>query len=909
MNFTILLTSACLKNTVYLVITTFVTLQSRHLSAQTHQPLLNKVLTLTGQKQGSRDIPQDHGLTGIWQKLLKLQTTASAMHTQAHPDDEHADLLTFLSRGKGVRTSLLSLNRGESGGNILGAESFDQLGLLRTEEFLLAASYYGLDDLYFTSLVDYGFSKRVEEAYEKWGRQAVLSEMVRVIRINRPLVIISRFHGTPRDGHGNHQAAGEISLEAYKLSADPAAFPEQITKEGLRPWKALKYYRGGVKVNEHWNIALNTGEHCAWIGESYKNFSLLGYSFHRSQHGGHRGKVNGSFIQYYERLDSRVKVDEKEINFFVGIDTSIKGVFKLTGEKAPPGAQILLDDVQKSVDDAVAAFHAGKPTLIIPYLTKGLAGTRAVIKLLSNQVDALFLLLIKEKQFADAINTVLGIRPYAIAMPVGKKESTSIFQPQPTMGFIVPGQSFNVHVSLLNPGDLPIEPAVVKLMGEPNWIIASFKLKESVLQTNEKVDHSFTVTAPENPVFSQPYYYRSSIQQSQYLYNKNGNVNLPNNPPVLQASVSYRVGKELVEIVIPVQVKQANLPYGYNTYTLKAAPAIAVNVTPRMGVIPKNDDRKEIEIKVELVNNQEKASTGELQIKVPEGWTLERPMMAFTFTKAGEKINLSTKIHPTRLEEKNYEVQAIATVDRKSYSQGYDLSIHRDLDQTVMYNKAVALLKGIDVKIAPHLQIGYVMGVGDEVPGAIQQLGTSVQLLTAVDLSTGILEKFDAILIGTRAYAVREDLKTYNQRLLEYAKNGGHLVVLFQTPEFNPALMAPYPAQLPPNPEEVSEENSPVKILEPNHRVFNHPNKITASEFENWVEQRGSKFFSEWDNKYTPLISTQDVGQAPQSGGWLMAAYGKGHYTYFAYSFHRQLPYGVTGAYRIMANLLSYGKK
>ena len=294
-----------LKTIPYFFITACFILYSIDISAQTNQPPLYKVLTLTGEKQGSRDIPQDHGLDGIWQKLLKLKTTASVMHTQAHPDDEHADLLTYLSRGKGVRTSLLSLNRGESGGNILGVESFDQLALLRTEEFLLAASYYGLDDLYFTNLVDYGFSKRVGEAYEKWGQQNVLAEMVRVIRINRPLVIISRFHGTSRDGHGNHQAAGEISPEAYKLAADPNAFPEQLVKEGLRPWKALKYYRGGIKADENWSMALNTGEYCTWLGDSYKNFSLLGYSFHRSQTGGQRNQVNGSFTQYYERMHSQ----------------------------------------------------------------------------------------------------------------------------------------------------------------------------------------------------------------------------------------------------------------------------------------------------------------------------------------------------------------------------------------------------------------------------------------------------------------------------------------------------------------------------------------------------------------------------------------------------------------------------
>jgi hypothetical protein len=201
------------------------------------------------------------------------------------------------------------------------------------------------------------------------------------------------------------------------------------------------------------------------------------------------------------------------------------------------------------------------------------------------------------------------------------------------------------------------------------------------------------------------------------------------------------------------------------------------------------------------------------------------------------------------------------------------------------------------------------MGVGDQVPVGLQQLGVNVQLLSTNDLSSGRLDQFDVIMIGTRGYAVRQDLNTYNQRLLTFAKNGGHLIVLFQTPEFVPDRMAAYHAQLPGNSEEISEENSPIKILNANHRVLNYPNKITLKDFDNWVEQRGSKFFSTWDTAYVPIISTHDVGQQPQSGGWLMAKYGKGNYTYCAYAFHRQLPYAIDGAYRIMANLISFGKK
>jgi hypothetical protein len=385
-------------------------------------------------------------------------------------------------------------------------------------------------------------------------------------------------------------------------------------------------------------------------------------------------------------------------------------------------------------------------------------------------------------------------------------------------------------------------------------------------------------------------------------------VNLPNDPPAIIATASYEVNGVVAQVQSPVEVNAANLPYGYNRYTLKVGPAIIVNLSPNIGVIPVGSQSKGFDLQVEVISNGGAAS-GTVGLELPEGWTAQTPALPFRFTRAGEKANFFFKIKTPPLTEKTYAVKAIAIVDGVNYSQGYQLSSHRDLDQTVMYHPAISNITAIDVKIPDGLQIGYVMGVGDQVPEAIRQTGAVVALLGSEDLSKRNLDSFDAIVIGTRAYAVRQDLATFNSRLLQYAKGGGHLIVLFQTPEFIPGQMAPYPAQLPPNPEEVSEENSPVTILAENHPVLNFPNKITRSDFNHWVEQRGTKFFSEWDPAYVPIIATNDVGQPPQKGGWLMAPYGKGHYTYFAYSLHRQLPYGVKGAYRLLANLLSYGKK
>src|SRR5438132_10228797 len=287
-------------------------------------------------------LPEDRGAAGTWQKLLKLQTTASAMHTTAHPDDEHGGVLAQLSRGRGVRLALLTLNRGESGDNAIGSELFEGLGLIRTEELLDADRYYGVDRQYFTTVIGYGFSKRLDEALEKWGKENVLRDVVRVIRMDRPFVLISRFQGNQRDGHGNHQAAGLLTQEAFRIAGDPNAFPEQLPDGLLRPWQPLKLYMGGVRENEDWTLRVDTGEYSPWLGDSYANFARVGLAFERSQNGGQVDRVAGPAYAYYKRLASRVNAPDKETTFFDGIDTRLTGIYTTLQRPAPPDAEALV---------------------------------------------------------------------------------------------------------------------------------------------------------------------------------------------------------------------------------------------------------------------------------------------------------------------------------------------------------------------------------------------------------------------------------------------------------------------------------------------------------------------------------------------------------------------------------------
>jgi len=341
---------------------------------------------------------------------------------------------------------------------------------------------------------------------------------------------------------------------------------------------------------------------------------------------------------------------------------------------------------------------------------------------------------------------------------------------------------------------------------------------------------------------------------------------------------------------------------------LKVVPVIAVNVRPRQAIVPIAMTTKSVPVNVELLNNKEGAVTGTLTLRLPAGWTSDPAEAPFTFARAGEKRQFQFTVAVPSLENRDYQIEAVASAEGREYREGYDAIEKRDLETRLLYRNARVGVRGVDVTVAPGLNVGYVMGIGDDVPGGIAQLGAKVTLLGEQDLAAGNLRQFDAIVTGTRAYAVRDDLRTYNQRLLDYVRDGGNLIVLYNTQELDPTRFAPLPGELTQRAEEVSEEDSPVDILAPNHPVFRSPNAITKADFAGWVEQRGSKFWASWDKGYTPLIATWDKGQQPQQGGWLHTRHGKGHYTYFAYAFHRQLPYGVPGAYRLLANLLSMGK-
>jgi LmbE family N-acetylglucosaminyl deacetylase len=855
----------------------------------------------------SQKLAQDEGAAGTWQRLRKLQTTASAMHTTAHPDDEQGGVLATLSRGQGVRVSMLTLTRGESGDNAIGAELFDALGLIRTEELLVADRYYGVDRQYFTNLIDYGFSKRLDEAVDKWGRQDLLREVVRVIRRDRPFVLIARFQGNDRDGHGNHQAAGLITQEAFKAAADPSAFPEQLAA-GLHAWQPLKLYMGGVRANEDWTLKIDAGAYDPVLGESYSNLARLGLSFQRSQNSGRFTSQPGPSVSYYKRLQSIVDAPAREASFFDGIDTTVSGLYAALRKPAPAGAESALATIERDISTAVDAFKMTDPSASVPSLARALSATRVAAGQLGSDPDVKLLLDVKERQIQDAIDTALGIVLTGTAEPVGTQEPAGPFAPfaaPAVMPPVVAGQTFVVRTEATNRSTTTVQAMQVALEGTGGWNIQG-GTSPRALGSNQPLVARYTVTVPQNAEPTRPSFARNSIRDARYTRTRepqDDDTPVPEAP--LMVVATYNIDGVRVDLRRPVRRLEANLPYGYESRVLAIVPALAVTMRPSNIVVPLHNSDKRIRLTTEVISNVEGMSQGRLSIRVPEQWAVDPPVQSFQFAHAGERALYPFSISIPSLESRDYRLEAVVTSQGREYREGYDVIQHRDLETRYLYRAATATVRGLDVKIASGLKVGYVMGVGDDVPSGLGQLGVEVQLLGAQDLATADLGRFNAIVTGPRAYAVRDDLKTYNRRLLDYARNGGNLIVLYNTQEFVPNQYAPFPADLPQDAEEVSEEDSPVDILAASDPVFNTPNRITSADFDNWVEQRGSKFWSTWDSAYTPMIATHDRGQTPQKGGWLHARYGKGHYTYFAYAFHRQLPYGVPGAYRLLANLLS----
>jgi LmbE family N-acetylglucosaminyl deacetylase len=874
----------------------------------------------------------DRGNAALQQSLRKLRTRASLMMIVAHPDDEDGGMLTYESRGQGARVALLTLNRGEGGQNIMSNDLWDQLALVRTQELLAADRRYGVDQ-YFTRVADFGFSKTLEEAMAVWGHDRVLYDVVRAVRINRPLVLTASFVGGITDGHGQHQVSGEMAQEVFKAAGDPNVFPDQI-QSGLLPWNPLKVYarvpsfsispkgmydyatgkwapvRFYDYVAAKWtdavpttNVSIPEGDYDAAIGSSYIQLGREGLGQQKSQNGGTGTPLDGPFAVDYHRYGSRVPAKDKEESYFDGIDTSIAGIATLAQGRHP-----FLDEGLRQI--AAAVDQAGKvqAAAMVPILARGMKQTQLLIQKVAasdltaeEKYNLHHELAVKEAQFNNAIMEALGVTLTAVVAPANPDRNRSGFavEPQDTFTTAIPGQSFAVTAYLANQSAMPVTIESISLHAAGDWKIAPTAPIPTQLLANQRLQADFHVTVPEDAEVTKACFHRKDVEQAWYDLDSISCLDQPLPPYPLEAWLAFNVDGVTVRAAQAVQTVQHVVGRGGVYEPLILVPPVSVAATTTAGIIPLGSDHASVTVQVR--SNVKPA--GEVHLDLPSGWQSQPSSQPYD--AAGHTVSFT--VVPTHLAAESYSIVPIAENQGHPYTQGYEPVGYAGLRPYNYYHPAPYKLVGVDVKVAPDLKVGYVMGTGDDVPQSLESLGVAVHLLQPSDITAGNLSAYDVIVLGIRAYAARPELATANGRVLDYVKQGGVLIVQYNTREYDHNY-GPYPLTLTGDPEKVVDETNAVTLLQPGNPVLSWPNKITAADFAGWVEERGHSFVHSWDAHYQALTETKDPGQDEQKGGLLYASYGKGIYVYVAYALYRQLPEGVPGAYRLFANLLSLPK-
>jgi len=862
----------------------------------------------------------DTGATGLKLMLRRLHTTARLMHTVAHPDDEDGGMLTLESRGHGDSVLQLTLNRGEGGQNKLGSNLLDELGIIRTLELLAADRYYGVEQR-FTHVADFGFSKTAEETFQKWGGHDVaLADLVRVIRTFRPDVICTRFQGNARDGHGNHQASGILTREAFRAAADPARFPEQL-REGLQPWQAKKLYMDNVHADEDWTIKLETSQYDPLLGESYVQFAWKGLQHQLSQGAGGWTFRAGQRFSYYKLIDSAGLAAPApgvhENDFFDGIDTSLPGLGARLGpdQSTVPWLRPQLEAVAKAVDDATAAADRDVQSAGAPLL-KGLDLTRALIaKVQDSSIpgaekgDLLANLHRKEQQFEEAANLALAVKlEIGPGTPDGRPLAANFSTSQGDVlaAVITAGKPFLLRATLHNGSAAPLDIKQFALDVPAGWKYELFLDKTpKTIAPGDGCALTFRVTPPIDAQPTKAYFHRDDPEtDAVYQIDNPKYLTLALPPPPVSARVDYSVNGADGEVRSVARTPMHDAKGDVWSMPLAVVPPFSVDASPDSQIIPAGRNPT-AQLNV-LVRTTADGGNGTVHPEAPQGWSIEPDSAKVAFTAPGEQT-ANFKELPDGAKEARYSVRALLNAGGRDYREGYSLVARPDLGGFFYYQPALQRASIVDVKVPPGLKIGYIMGAGDDIPPVLSELGLDVALLSPDDVAHGDLGRFGTVVLGIRAYDTRDDVKKNNQRLLDYVRNGGTLLVQYNTSptDFNAGHYTPYPAEL--SRERVTVEQAPVTLLDPQSPVFHFPNQVADHDFDGWVQERGLYFMDQWDAHYTPLLAADDPDEPPQKGGLLLAQYGKGNYIYTGYAFFRQLPFGVPGAIRLYVNLLSVG--
>jgi len=778
----------------------------------------------------------------------------------AHPDDEDTQLLVLLSRGMGAQAAYLSLTRGEGGQNLIGPELGPELGIIRTEELLAARELDGARQ-FFTRASDVGFSKSADETFRFWPRDSILKDVLEVIRRFRPQIIVSVFSGTPADGHGHHQVAGIIARQAFDLLRDSAGGP-------------VKFYRSTRGDSAATTLALPVGTLDPILGYSYYQIAMASRSRHRSQDMGQLQRPGPSTARVaLVAARPGASGGSSEPSLFAGVDTTVP----------VPGYAAL-------IDSARAALTPWRPAATLPYLTRAsrLLGT------------------------ADVEQRALLERAIAAAAGVAIDGTGDD-------GIVTQGQRLQVEVTVWNAGDSAVRVDSVAVDAPVGWVVDRLDVGAASVAPGAVSSRRFIVTVARDAERSQPYFLRRPVTNRGGLYDWSGVPSdvrgLPFEPPPVAARVRVTVGGEPVTLTREVVYRYRDQAIGEIRRPLFVTRDLDVAVSPEEVLWPidgagggRTPRRFTITVTSRARGTPALART---QVTPPRGWP-PVPSESLGFSREDEAKSAVVALAPPEiLAPGAYELRAAAAGgDGRRHEGWLEIIDYPHIRPRALARPSVAQIRAARIALPALSRVGYVRGAADRVPEALLAVGVPLELLGPDSLARGDLSRYDAIVIGPRAYETEPALVANNGRLLDYAKNGGLLIVQYQQYPFVDGGFAPFPLRMARPHDRVTDEAAPVTPLDPAHPVFHYPNEIAPDDWRGWVQERGLYFAHDWDSTYVPVLEMHDPPPGPPlppaelKGGLLIAPLGRGTYVYTGLSFFRQLPAGVPGAYRLFANLL-----
>ncbi len=790
----------------------------------------------------------------ILQKIKNLEVFGSVLYVAAHPDDENTRLLSYFAQEKGYRTGYLSLTRGDGGQNLIGKEQGELLGVLRTQELLAARRIDGAEQ-FFSRAYDFGYSKTPEETFEFWGKEKILSDVVWVIRNFKPDVIITRFPTTGEGGHGHHTASAILAGEAFEAAADPKRFPEQL--KYVQVWQAKRLFWntfnfGTTNTTAEDQLQFDVGAYNPLTGLSIGEIAAKSRTSHKSQGFGSSGS-RGSQIEYLKYI----KGWKANKTPFDSISTTINRAG-------------LNEKFEKQVKKIIELYDAAAPEKSIEQLLEA--------RNLAESFKDDYWKNLKVKQLNVLIQMCAGLYVEAISA----ENSTSI-QEKIKINFQV-SKRLNTQIELKDI-HLPMFDTTFN----------------KVLETNKNLVFSTNYLINENVELSSPFWLKNNLDEGSFSIADQTLIGRAENKAGLSCEFNFLVNGKSLLINSPVVFRITDPVKGEIIKPLEILPAVTLNFEEKAFLITSKEEK---EIRISLKSGKANIS-GEVKLNAPKGYVISPTSSKFTIQKKGNEQQLMFKLKAEKDIIAAGKINAVAIVDGKNYEKSIKRIEYDHIPEQIILENAEAKIAKTNLTIAGK-NIGYIKGAEDAIPEALKSLGFNVITLNDEQLTNGNLSGYDAIVSGIRAFNTNERIGFYHDNLMKYVKNGGIFLVQYNTNNFIGSVkteMGPYPIKL--GRERVTDEKAVVKLLNENHPIFNFPNKINATDFEGWIQERSLYHATEWDKNYTPLISMNDKGEKANEGSLLVTDYGKGRFIYTGLSFFRELPAGVPGAYRLFVNLIS----